>query len=268
LKRSFRWVPFFLTAGGLSAAAIAYLWLRGPRWPVVTQIGATLPSNQLLAQPVSETGERLNLNYQQWVKLLEQEANVVAQKKPDNLFVLLGDSISLWFPPEFLPHNQKWLNQGLSGETTLGLLRRLELLDETEPKAIFIMIGINDLIKGVGDETVVANQRLIVRYLKQVHPDTTIVLQSILPHSGEKATWEGRDRLLKLPNHRIQTINARLRAIADDEDILYLDLYPLFSDRQGDLRTDLSTDGLHLSPQGYERWQIALQVFIQATIDD
>lgn len=268
MKRSSRWVNLLLTAGGLSAAAIAYIWLRGQQWPVITQLSATLPSNQLLAQPASDTGERLNLNYQQWVMLLQQEARVVAQKQPDNLFVLLGDSISLWFPPEFLPPDKSWLNQGISGETTLGLLRRLELLDETEPQAIFIMIGINDLIKGVGDETVVANQRLIIRYLKQVHPDTTIVLQSILPHSSDKATWEGRDRLLKLPNHRIQTINARLKAIADSEDILYLDLYPLFSDDQGDLRMDLSTDGLHLSTQGYERWQIALQVFIQATIDE
>lgn len=258
-------------ANGLFLLAIAYLLSREQQLPTIAQIGASLPSTQLLAQPpqdnIPDIGEQYKLSYQQWVSLLEQEAKVAAQNKQENLFVLLGDSISLWFPQEMLPTDKNWLNQGISGETTRGLLRRLALLDETEPKAIFIMIGINDLIKGVKDETVVANQLLIVRYLKQIHPDATIVLQSILPHSGEKATWEGRDRLLVLPNQRIRRINQRLRAIAEAEDTLFLDLYPLFADERGNLRTEFSTDGLHLSQQGYILWQTALQVFIQAKLD-
>jgi len=46
------------------------------------------------------------------------------------------------------------------------------------------MIGINDLLRGMTDETM-ENQRQIVRYLRQVHPDSQIVVQSILPYSGE-----------------------------------------------------------------------------------
>ncbi|MBE9118390.1 lysophospholipase [Lusitaniella coriacea LEGE 07157] len=258
-------------ANGLFLLAIAYLLQREQQLPTIAQISASLPSTHLLAQPpqanIPDVGEQYKLSYQQWVTLLEQEAIVAAQNKQENLFVLLGDSISLWFPQEMLPTDKDWLNQGISGETTRGLLGRLALLDETEPKAIFIMIGINDLIKGVKDETVVANQLLIVRYLKQVHPNSTIILQSILPHSADKATWEGRDRLLALPNQRIRGINQRLRAIAQAEDILFLDLYPLFADERGNLRTEFSTDGLHLSQQGYILWQTALQVFIQAKLD-
>ncbi|HAX89510.1 MAG TPA: lysophospholipase, partial [Cyanobacteria bacterium UBA11370] len=119
-----------------------------------------------------------------------------------------------------------WLNQGISGETSAGLLNRLELLDQTQPEVIFVMIGINDLIRGIKDETLLANQQLIIRYLQRVHPQAQIVVQSVLPHSAEKATWQGRDRLLEIPNRRIRDINQRLKAIAKAEGVIYLDLYP------------------------------------------
>ena len=136
---------------------------------------SSVPSIQLLAQrPLSnpQLGERHQLSYQQWVTLLKKEAEVAAQNQPQDLFILLGDSISLWFPPQLLPSQENWLNQGISGETSLGLLKRLELLDQTKPKAIFLMIGINDLLQDIQDDIIIANQRLTIRYLKKTHPQT------------------------------------------------------------------------------------------------
>lgn len=266
------WAILSLMLNGLLMLAIAYLWQREPQFASIAQPSVALPKSELLAQTqeevFSELGDAHKLNYQQWVTLLGQEARVAAQNKPDNLYVLLGDSISLWFPQEMLPEGKTWLNQGISGETTLGLLRRLTLLDDTEPKAIFIMIGINDLLKGIGDDTVLANQQLIVRYLKETHPTAKIILQSILPHSGNRATWEGRDRLRSLPNRRIRAINEQLEDIAESEGVFYLNLYPLFADEQGQLKSEFSTDGLHLNRQGYALWNTALQVFIQAKIEE
>jgi lysophospholipase L1-like esterase len=115
----------------------------------------------------------------------------------------------------------------------------------------------------VNDEVILANQRQILRYLRRVHPQARIVAQSILPHGGSSITWEGRDRLLKIPNSRIRRLNQQLAAIANEEGSAYLDLYPLFMDEKGDLRSDLTTDGLHLNSQGYLVWRAALQVFNQ-----
>jgi lysophospholipase L1-like esterase len=219
------------------------------------------------ADSVPELGPRHQLNYQQWVELLGQEAEVAAKQQPKHLTILVGDSLSLWFPSEMLPRERSWLNQGISGETSSGLLNRLALLDQTQPDAIFIMIGINDLIRGIDDETILANQQLIVRYLRRVHPQAKIILQSVLPHSAEKVTWEGRDRLLIIPNSRIRNLNERLKAIAKEENAIYLDLYPLFSDTKGNLKTELSTDGLHLNSQGYLVWRNALLVFNQLVLE-
>lgn len=224
--------------------------------------------SQSQSAPAPTLGPRLQWSYDQWVAQLKREADAAAEKKPQRLSVLAGDSISLWFPPELLPPGRVWLNQGISGETSEGLLKRLTLFDRTEPETVFVMIGINDLIRGVADDTILNNQRLIIQDLRSVHPYTQIVVQSILPHSGSKATWEGRERLLAIPNERIRRLNKELAAIAAEQGVEYLDLYPLFADSQGNLPMSFSTDGLHLNPQGYLVWRSALLLFSQLRLEE
>jgi len=212
-------------------------------------------------------GPRHQLNYAQWIHLLAQEAKAIAAQNPEHLSILLGDSISLWFPPELLLPGQVWLNQGISGETSTGLLQRLDLLDQTNPDTILVMIGINDLLRGEEDSTLLNNHRQIIQYLKTTHPETEVVVQSILPHAETQATWEGRDRLLALPNSRIRALNQELAAIADAEGAKFLDLYSLLADGQGNLQMDLSTDGLHLNRDGYLVWRSGLQMYFYYVTD-
>ncbi|NJO73160.1 MAG: hypothetical protein HC833_04935 [Leptolyngbyaceae cyanobacterium RM1_406_9] len=216
---------------------------------------------------VAQLGPRHQLTYQQWVNLLAQEAQAAAENPSDRLTILVGDSLSLWFPSELLLSERAWLNQGISGETSAGLLRRLDLFRATKPETLFVMIGINDLIRGTSGETLLANHRLIMQSLKEQHPQAEIVVQSILPHGAEQAVWEGRSRLLEIPNSYIRELNQQLGAIALEEDVYYLDLHPLFTDTTGNLRPELSTDGLHLSPQGYLVWSSALQIFSQTKLE-
>ncbi len=227
---------------------------------VLSPTPESIPNTQTQQAVAPELGKRYKFNYQEWVDILKQEAEVAAQKKPRNLTVMAGDSLSLWFPSELLPDNKTWLNQGISGEKTAGLLQRLNLFDKTTPERIFVMIGINDLIAGVNDQTILKNQRQILTYLRKKHPKAQIIIQSILPHQGEQATWEGKEKLLAIPNSRIRNLNQQLRTIAAKEDVKYLNLYPLFADKQGNLRSNFTTDGLHLNPNGYLVWSSALQL--------
>ena len=229
----------------------------------VTSVSNQASSENQAITNLASVGQRHQLNYQQWVDILKQEAKVVAEKRPSNLSILAGDSLSLWFPPELLPENKHWLNQGISGEKTDGLFKRLNLFDKTQPETIFLMIGINDLIAGVSDRKILENQEKIINYLQKVHPKTQIIVQSILPHGSEEATWEGKDKFLKMSNSRIRKLNQRLLAIAKKRDVKFLNLHPLFADSRGNLRKQLSTDGLHLNSQGYIVWRTALQLYTQ-----
>lgn len=214
-----------------------------------------------------ETQAALNrrhaLSYEGWVSLLSQEAAALAANPPQKLSVLAGDSISLWFPTDLLPPDQTWLNQGISGETTDGLLRRIDAFSQLQPQNIFVMIGINDLLHDTSSQQVFNNHKRLIKRLKRRHPHSDIILQSILPHGDQASTWEGRDRLLQLSNNSIHTLNNQLKALAAAEEIYYLDLWPLFTNAEGNLRPHLTTDGLHLNANGYMVWSAALQLFTE-----
>jgi lysophospholipase L1-like esterase len=238
----------FITSDTLSMTPLA---------PAIAPVEAATPKEML-------PGERRQLTYQDWVALLDQEAKVTIRNKPEKLMVLAGDSLSLWFPTDLLPAEQTWLNQSISGDTSSGLLRRLNLFAEAEPQAIFVMIGINDLTKGITDQQLIDNYLKIVQQLQQNHPDSKIVLQSILPHGGDRMTSEKREKLLThVPIRRIFQLNTRLATIARNTGVQFLDLQPLFADNTGFLRSELSTDGLHLSKGGYLVWRSAIQTFTQ-----
>ncbi|HEY9761640.1 MAG TPA: GDSL-type esterase/lipase family protein [Trichocoleus sp.] len=228
---------------------------------VIPQANAFAAEGKTEATLVPQFGERHSLDYQQWVSLLEQEATAIATRNAPRQTILLGDSLTLWFPSDLLPGRRTWVNQAISGENSEGLRQRLYILDKTNPEVVFIMIGINDLIWGKSEDQMVDNVREMVAYLQETHPDAKIVVQSILPHGSEQATWEGRERLLALPNKKIQTMNGKFKQIAEEAGVYYLDLYPLFANGEGSLRSDLSTDGLHLNWQGYMVWRTAIAFF-------
>ncbi|MEH1909981.1 MAG: SGNH/GDSL hydrolase family protein [Nostoc sp.] len=196
-----------------------------------------------------ESIKKRQLTYDDWKSLLALEARAIAQGQGVNhLSILVGDSLSMWFPREKLPAGKLWLNQGISGDTSSGVLKRLGAFSATRPNVIYIMAGINDLRKGASDETILRNYRRIIRRLRQTHPQAEIIVESILP-----------TRLPKVSNSRIRHINIQLTVIAKQEGANYLNIYSWFTDMEGNMRPELTTDGLHLSQEGYDVWRSALQ---------
>jgi lysophospholipase L1-like esterase len=264
-----RRIPFWASASvainGLLLLSISLMYWQ----PELMGIRPSVPAIAETTEPIAEAetpaveNAREQLSYDEWLKVLAKEAKAAATNKPERLTVLLGDSLSLWFPPELLPANRNWLNQGISGENAPGLLKRLNLLDEVQPQTIFLMVGINDLIKGATDEQILGTYREIIKTLKEKHPKAEIVMQSVLPHGGDRLTVEDRVQVAKVSNERIHQFNQKLRTLSGENEVFFLNLEPLFTDGDGLLRADLSTDGLHLDEPGYLAWRSGLQVFEQ-----
>ncbi|MBD2093192.1 hypothetical protein H6F67_25440 [Microcoleus sp. FACHB-1515] len=244
---------------GLDPAGSAYLPMPAIVRPasgsqLFVQRLAALRSGRLYTRlPVSSYAETWRNatrqpTYEQWVSLLRSEAGAIARGQGSNrLTVLLGDSLYLWYPPEQMTRDRLWLNQGISGDTTAGVLRRLSAFSQTRPDRIQVMVGINDLRRGASDAEVLTNLRQIMRQLRANHPQAQIVVQSILP-----------TRLASLPATRIYRLNGQIAALAQQERVSFLDLQTSFADSSGNLRTELTTDGLHLSQSGYAVWQQAI----------
>ena len=180
-----------------------------------------------------------------WAERVEQDRHAV---------VFLGDSITQgWggglgaaFP------GVKVANRGISGDTTRGVLIRLE--DDVlalDPAAVVLLIGTNDLDEqATPPEVIAGNLKLILEALEKHDPRMPIVLCQVFPSS------EAKNR----PAEKIKKVNELyLAAVKGDPQVTYLETWPLFANEKGDAPRDEFPDRLHPNEAGYAKWAAALR---------
>jgi lysophospholipase L1-like esterase len=163
---------------------------------------------------------------------------------------MLGDSITEgglwdeWFPEVPIA------NRGVGGETSAQVLTRLRSAIH-QPRAVFLLIGTNDLAFDIPAAETARNVGSILRAIKHESPGTPVFVQSVMPRA-----LAFRDEILGL--------NRRYRELieAEADHVRYLDLWPSLATHDGALRRELTEDGLHLNGNGYARWVEALQPVI------
>jgi len=167
--------------------------------------------------------------------------------------VFLGDSITQgWggglgaaFP------GMKVANRGISGDTTRGVLLRLqEDVLALDPAAVVLLIGTNDLEEGAAPEVVAGNLKLILGDLERHVPRMPIVLCQVFPSSAT----------MKRPVDKIKAVNALYQAaVKNDAQVTLLETWPLFAAASGDAVAAEFPDLLHPNEAGYARWAAALR---------
>jgi len=82
------------------------------------------------------------------------------------------------------------VNGGFSGETSAGALRRIEWLLRDSASVVMIETGANDGLRGQDVDSTRATLRAIVRRVKAVLPDATVLLAQMEspPNLGERYT--------------------------------------------------------------------------------
>ena len=142
-------------------------------------------------------------------------------------------------------------NRGISGDFTAGVLHRAASIVKDRPGKVFLMIGVNDLARGLSTDSVVGNILRFASYLRQESPATRLFVQSILPVSPVFGKFGGhaskRDSIIR--------VNRKLREQANVNGYTYIDLYPAFCDANGRLDPLYTNDGLHLLGEGYLLWK-------------
>jgi lysophospholipase L1-like esterase len=213
------------------------------------QIYTRLPQNSFESSWRNAVGQP---TYEQWRKLIRNESRSITRSivNPSGrpVAVMLGDSLMQWFPNDRLPGAVTWLNQGISGETTRGILARVGDSERAQLRTIYIMAGVNDIKSGISDREIIQNLSQTIQRLRDRNPNAQIVLQSILP-----------TRSRQIQNDRIAHLNRSLLMMAEGLNVHYLDVHQYFAASDGYLRSDLTTDGIHLSEMGYAVWQSALE---------
>lgn len=169
---------------------------------------------------------------------------------PKKAIVFLGNSITergAW--SELLP-GYPIMNRGIGGDNTFGVLARLEGIVKASPKKLFLLIGINDLSRGLPKEVILNNYERIISYISSHSPKTRIFVQSVLPLNEPLTTAA----YLKNKKDSILQLNLGIQAIAARHRLPYIDLHEIFADANGDLKRELTADGIHLRPAAYIMW--------------
>ncbi|WP_297542938.1 GDSL-type esterase/lipase family protein [Amycolatopsis sp.] len=169
---------------------------------------------------------------------------------PGGRVVFLGDSITeggLW--DEWLP-NVDVLNRGIGGERSADVLRRLDTA-VNEPKAVFLLIGTNDVMALKPLDEIAWNVAAILAGIEQRAPGTPVVVQSVMPRG---AAYREEMRAL---NRRYADLVAH-----QPEHVRYVDLWPALATADGVLNPEFTRDRLHLNGLGYRAWVEVLEPLI------
>lgn len=161
--------------------------------------------------------------------------------------IFLGDSLTefgQW--SELLPY-PTIKNRGIAGETTDGLLRRLDGVLASRPNAIFLMIGINDFLF-FNRKKILENYNKIINDINKKSPKTKLFIQSLLPvNKGVRNNV--------FDNKEIARLNGELKILCEKKGITYLDLHSLLLDDKGQLATKYTADGVHINGAAYLIWK-------------
>ncbi|RZK50647.1 MAG: sialate O-acetylesterase [Pedobacter sp.] len=184
-------------------------------------------------------------------ELVEQFKAELTAKKP---IVFLGNSITAGTNWAKLLNLDNSINRGISGDITFGVLERLQEVIDRKPSKVFILIGINDISRNIPDALILRNYKTMISRIRRESPKTKIYFYTLLPVNASFEKYKnhyGKDEHILYLNEEIKNLKAKRVKI--------IDLYPAFLDADHKLRADLTKDGLHLIPAGYEVWKQLLE---------
>lgn len=184
------------------------------------------------------------------VKRTQQEAVPVRQHNA----VMLGNSLTergAW--AEYFPEAHM-LNRGIGGDCVAGMAARLDSIVAGQPRAIFLMAGVNDLIfSKIAPESLLRQYERLLDRIAAESPATQVFIQSLLPLDEARNTQYFTGK-----NARIAAFDTLLRQMAARRGLTFIDIRSHMI-RDGKLPAEYTVDGIHLSPAGYAVWVEALR---------
>ena len=163
-----------------------------------------------------------------------------------NLYVALGDSITagsgLASPSNCYSVkladmlNKTVINEGVPGNSSGEALDRLyPILDDYKPGYVLILIGVNDLIMGYGEDGAAINIRIMIQACQD--NKTIPVIATLTPTFGSYARLSGG----------VGRLNVMIRQICADLDVALVDLNSAFDNKE----IYMQSDGLHPNESGH-----------------
>ncbi len=209
---------------------------------------------QRLISKINNEIDNENLFEKNW-KYNEQTDLFKYYKKQGNI-VMLGNSITYKAHWNELLNRNDIINRGIGSDITAGFLSRMEYIYNANPKICFVMGGINDIGKGIKQDEIIKNLSKITSGLleNEIEPIIFSILYVSETHQNYKSI-----------NPKVHSTNAELQNLCKQKKIEYINLNKYLS-KNKILLEKYTTDGVHLTGSGYEKWGEIIKPIIESKI--
>lgn len=164
--------------------------------------------------------------------------------------VMFGDSITKGANWSSLVKDESIKNYGINGDTVYNMQKRVNSLPK-ETNKVFIMGGINDIVKGTSVKSIFVFYKELVRKLQE--KDIKIYIQSTLL-TGSKI-----DSSI---NKKIKQLNILLKDFSRKNNIKFFDLNRYLS-KKNYLKRKYTYDEVHLNHMGYYVWLNVIKSYLK-----
>ncbi|MFA0549601.1 SGNH/GDSL hydrolase family protein [Vibrio lentus] len=210
---------------------------------VLSQFDSTTPNDEILkAVAIQSEIQQRGHSMSRYIMTSDNHRHFA----PNADLVMFGDSITEWAPWADIFRDVSMVNRGLAGDTTTGMLRRIDTTLNVKPKLVCFMAGINDLAQGYDVEHIYKNYIDMLKVWQE--NDIKILMQSTL-YVGSK---------LQGLNPSVELLNRKISEYCAQQGLAFLDVNSVLSPNKL-LSNEYSCDDLHLNAKAYQAWAEVLQ---------
>ena len=227
--------------------------------------------------PKHLTNDGLHLNdagYRIWCQEIAKYINPDVKFDPNDLYpidsediVLVGNQLIGGAEWHELFNNANVKSRNSWGDVVENLPALAKTVAKKSPKQMVLLPSYNgkNLEKGhnlsgnFDADSIVAYVEQAIQNVKEVSPNTSIVLQSLIPVNStyEKyADFKGTAKKVKAANKKLQKLAKKYK-------IEWVDVYSAMVNENGDLKAEYTNDGFKLMGKGYTAWSNALKAVIK-----
>lgn len=128
----------------------------------------------------------------------------------------------------------------------------LEALALEQYSQVYLSLGVNEL-GYYNDAGFYQSYCAAIDHIRRLQPQAVIYIQGLIPlNEGQIVAANGNK--YNLTNDHLRVYNDLMRQAAEEKQAVFLDLYTEFVDENGELPTEGSHDGVHLSAEYCRRW--------------
>jgi acyl-CoA thioesterase I len=191
-------------------------------------------------------------------------------------YVALGDSYTIGtsvsadesWPSQLVarvPQLELVANLGVDGYTSTDLITdELPQLDRLNPELVSVLIGVNDVVRGVPDLAYAGNVAVILEELLSRLPPSRIVCVATPDYTRTPRGADYGDPMQQ--SDAIVRFNAILREASEQRSIPFVpEIFEISQQASEDERL-VASDGLHPSAAQYRRWVDAIEPGVRGLV--